>query len=76
MSLSAGLVLLVAAFATALLSGVFGMVMSGQDGTAEAAAPGWQLYVGLVILVVQLDLHIAGIRGARALDRIRMAAAQ
>jgi hypothetical protein len=62
--------------AFSLLSGVFGMVMSGQDGTAEAAAPGWQLYVGLVILVVQLDLHIAGIRGARALDRIRMAAAQ
>jgi hypothetical protein len=29
-----------------------------------------------VILVIQLDLHIAGIRGARALDRIRLAAAQ
>jgi hypothetical protein len=62
--------------AFSLLSGLFGMVMSGQEGAAEAAAPGWQLYVGLVILVIQLDLHIAGIRGARALDRIRLAAAQ
>ncbi|WP_298095952.1 hypothetical protein [Brevundimonas sp.] len=62
--------------AFSLLSGLFSMVMSGQEGVAEAAAPGWQLYVGLVILVIQLDLHIAGIRGARALDRIRLAAAQ
>ena len=59
-----------------LVSGVFGLMMSGQEGMPEAAAPSWQLYVGLVILVIQLVLHIAGIRGARALDRIRMAAAQ
>ncbi len=59
-----------------LLSGLFGMVMSGQEGAAEAAVPGWQFYVGLVILVIQLDLHIAGIRGARALDRLRMEAAR
>jgi hypothetical protein len=59
-----------------LLSGLFGMVMSGQEGAAETAVPGWQFYVGLVILVIQLDLHIAGIRGARALDRLRMEAAR
>lgn len=60
-----------------LASGAFGLVMAGQAGMPEtAAAPSWQLYVGLVILVIQLVLHIAGIRGAGALDRIRMAAAQ
>ena len=60
-----------------LVSGVFGMMMAGQEGMPEtAAAPTWQLYVGFVILVIQLVMHIAGIRGARALDRIRMAAAQ
>ena len=60
-----------------LASGAFGLVMAGQAGMPEtAAAPSWQLYVGLVILVIQLVLHIAGIRGANALDRIRMAAAQ
>jgi hypothetical protein len=59
-----------------LLSGLFGIVMSGQEGAAEAAVPGWQFYVGLVILVIQLVLHIAGIRGARALDRLRMEAAR
>jgi hypothetical protein len=60
-----------------LVSGVFGLMMAGQEGMPETAAtPTWQVYVGFVILVVQLVLHIAGIRGARALDRIRMAAAQ
>ena len=60
-----------------LVSGVFGLMMAGQEGMPEsAAAPTWQVYVGFVILVIQLVLHIAGIRGARALDRIRMAAAQ
>ena len=60
-----------------LASGAFGLVMAGPAGMPEtAAAPSWQLYVGLVILVIQLVLHIAGIRGAGALDRIRMAAAQ
>jgi hypothetical protein len=60
-----------------LASGAFGLVMAGQAGMPEtAAAPSWQLYVGLAVLVIQLVLHIAGIRGANALDRIRMAAAQ
>ncbi|TPW06671.1 MAG: hypothetical protein FD125_144 [bacterium] len=60
-----------------LASGALGMMMAGQEGMPDsAAAPTWQTYVGLVILVIQLVLHIAGIRGARALDKIRMAAAQ
>ena len=60
-----------------LVSGLFGMMMAGQEGMPEtAAAPTWQVYVGLVILVIQLVMHIAGIRGARELDKLRMAAAQ
>lgn len=60
-----------------LVSGVFGLMMAGQEGMPDTAAtPSWQIYVGLVILVIQMVMHIAGIRGARALDRIRMAAAQ
>ena len=60
-----------------LASGALGLMMAGQEGMPETAAtPTWQLYAGFVILVIQLILHIAGIRGARALDRIRMAAAQ
>ena len=58
-------------------TGLLGLMMTGQEGMLEtAAAPTWQVWLGLVILVVQLVLHIAGIRGARALDRMRMAAAQ
>ena len=60
-----------------LISGLLGLMMAGQEGMPEAAAtPAWQLWGGMVVLVVQLVLHIAGIRGARALDRLRMAAAQ
>jgi len=58
-------------------SGLLGLMMAGQANMPETAAtPTWQTWLGLVILVVQLVMHIAGIRGARALDRIRMAAAQ
>lgn len=60
-----------------LVSGVAGLMMAGQEGMpATAATPDWQIYVGFVILAVQLVMHIAGIRGARALDKLRMAAAQ
>ena len=59
-----------------LVSGVLGLMMSGQEGMPESAAPTWQIYVGFVILVIQLILHIAGIRGARMLDKLQMAAAQ
>jgi hypothetical protein len=60
-----------------LVLALFGMMMTGQEGMPETAAtPAWQVWTGFVILAVQLVLHIAGFRGARALDRIRMAAAQ
>lgn len=60
-----------------LVTGLLGLMTTGQENMPDAAAsPTWQTWVGLVILVVQLVLHIAGIRGARALDKLRMAAAQ
>lgn len=60
-----------------LVTGVFGMVMAGQDGMPEtAAAPVWQVWGGLVILVIQLVMHIAGIRGASRLDKLRFEAAR
>ena len=59
-----------------LVSGVAGMMMAGQEGMPDTTAtPAWQLWGGLVILVVQLVLHTAGIRGARQLDKLRFEAA-
>ena len=59
-----------------LVTGLFGMMMAGQEGMPEtAAAPAWQTWVGLVILVVQLVMHIAGIRGASAMNKFRDAQA-
>ncbi len=57
-------------------SGLLGLMMQGQEGVPPSTAPTWQVWVGFVILVIQLVMHVAGIRGARALDRIRMEAAQ
>lgn len=60
-----------------LVTGLFGVMMTGAEGMPEtAASPAWQIWGGFVVLIVQMVMHIAGIRGARALDRIRMDAAQ
>ena len=60
-----------------LVTGLLGLMTAGQADMPESAvAPTWQTWVGLVILVIQLVMHIAGIRGARALDKLRMTAAQ
>ena len=60
-----------------LVTGLMTAFGIGQaDTSAAAAAPIWQTWGGLVILVIQLVLHIAGIRGAQKLDKLRMAAAQ
>jgi hypothetical protein len=59
-----------------LVSGVFGMVMTGQEGMPQSpAAPAWQIWVGFVILIIQLLMHTAGIRGASKLDKLRFEAA-
>lgn len=57
-----------------------GMVMADQmqelgASPAAAAAPAWQTWGGIAVLVVQLVLHIAGIRGASALRKFRDAQA-
>lgn len=60
-----------------LLSGLAGIMMAGQNGMpATAAAPTWQVWTGFAVLVIQLILHIAGIRGANALGRFLVAEAQ
>ncbi len=60
-----------------LLSAVPALMGLGQaDVPAAAQTPAWQTWGGLVLLIVQLIMHIAGIRGARKLDQLRMAAAQ
>lgn len=60
-----------------LISGLSGMMMAGRDGMPGASAtPAWQLWGGMVVMVVQLVLHTAGIRGARKLERLRYEAAQ
>ncbi|MGZ9098877.1 MAG: hypothetical protein ACXW3O_04165 [Brevundimonas sp.] len=59
-----------------LVSGLMGLMMQGQEGMPESAAtPAWQLWIGLVLLVVQAAMHVAGIRGARQLDKLRFEAA-
>lgn len=52
-----------------------GLVMANQMDIPAAAAPAWQTWGGLVVLVIELVLHIAGIRGANALGKFRDAQA-
>lgn len=60
-----------------LITGLMGAVGVGQPEDAAAFVnPAWLTWGGLAVMAVELIMHIAGIRGARALDRIRMAAAQ
>ena len=46
------------------------------ETVGDFANPAWLTWGSLAIMVIQLVMHIAGIRGARALDKLRMAAAQ
>lgn len=60
-----------------LVTGLMAAFGVGQPETpAAVTTPLWQTWGGLVILVIQMVLHIAGIRGAQKLDKLRMAAAQ
>ena len=56
-------------------SALLGMVMADQMEIKAAAMPAWQTWGGLVLMVIQLVLHIAGIRGASALAKFRDAQA-
>lgn len=51
-------------------STVLSLMMMG-DNPAAAMTPMWQIVVGVVIMIVQLILHIAGARGASALNKLR-----
>jgi len=56
------------------LTAAFGV---GQPAVAaEAATPAWQTWGGLAVMVVELVLHVTGIRGAQKLDKLRFEAAQ
>ncbi len=52
-----------------------GLVMADQMEVRTAEMPAWQTWGGLVLMIVQLLLHIAGIRGASALGKFRDAQA-
>ena len=59
-------------------STVLGMVMADQMaelGASAAAVPAWQTWGNIAVMVVQLILHIAAIRGASALRKFRDAQA-
>jgi len=58
-------------------STALGQMMAGQmDVPAAAQGPLWLTLVGYVVMLVELVLHIAGVRGASKLDKLRMEAAQ
>jgi len=52
-----------------------GPMMSENMGLETPVMPVWQTVTGVVVMVVELALHIAGIRGATALKRFRDAQA-
>lgn len=61
-----------------LLTGLLGVVMADQLAALtgpQPQMPGWITYTNLALLVIQLLLHISGIRGASALSKFRREAA-
>lgn len=58
-----------------LFSALLGMVTADQMEIKTASMPAWQTWGGLALMVIQLVLHIAGIRGASALAKFRDAQA-
>ena len=58
-------------------SAALGQLMADQIGVPEGSqGPLWLVVAGFVVMIVQLVLHIAGVRGASRLDRLRVEAAQ
>ena len=60
-------VLVVLGLGTAVLN------ISGSSGNLEAMGPLWFVVLNVIVLIVELVLHIAGIRGASALSKINRA---
>lgn len=58
-------------------SAALSQMMAGQMNLPEGAqGPLWLTVAGFVVMLVELVLHIAGVRGASKLDKLRMEAAQ
>ncbi|RZJ96752.1 MAG: hypothetical protein EON88_06015 [Brevundimonas sp.] len=55
-----------------IVSALAAPMMGGMSGVIT---PIWQVILSLAIMAVQTVLHVAGLRGIKALDRIQMAAA-
>ena len=67
-------VLFILLVAIGLLSSVSGLAMSSQVETpAAVAVPMWFTVLGIIALLVELALHIAGFRGASKLDQLNKA---
>lgn len=58
-----------------LISVPLGPMMAENMGVETPPVATWQMTTGLIVMVVELILHIAGIRGASALKRFRDAQA-
>ncbi len=56
-----------------LALGLIGQMMAGPVG--GVSVPVWQTALSIVIAIVQFILHVAGIRGASKLDKLRYEAA-
>lgn len=56
-------------------SAVLALTMADQFGMGAAQVPAWQTWGGIVVMLIQVILHIAGIRGASAMSKFRNAQA-
>lgn len=54
-----------------VVSGLVGLMLTGRLGAGVQGMAPWSIYLGYVAAVVTLVLHIAGLRGASALKRLR-----
>ena len=64
-------VLVVYGLGSALLALTMADQLAGMGATPQM--PGWQTWGGIAVMVVELILHVAGIRGASAMNRFRNA---
>ena len=62
-------ILVVYGLGSTLLGQLMGDQLGSQMDVPEV--PSWQMVLNYVVLVIQLILHIAGIRGASALSKLR-----
>lgn len=51
------------------------MMSSGALPASTAATPIWQVILGIVVMIVEAVLHVAGLRGISKLDKLQLEAA-